>query len=224
MHLMSFSRPNIAYVVGRLSRYTQFPNQEYWDELGRLMRYLRGSMDYAIEYSGFPVVLKGYNDANWISDSDETKFTSSYVFTLGGGAITWRSARKTIIARSTMESEFVALEMADSEAEWLKNFLANIPLGMKPTPFVSIHCDCESAITIAKNKNYNGKNRHIQLRHNLVKQLLKSGTISIDYVKSEQNLVDPLTKPLGRNMILETSRGMGLKPLANKQVMVTQPL
>jgi len=116
-----------------------------------------------------------------------------------------------------MESEFVALEMAGSEAEWLKNFLASIPLGMKPTLYVSIHCDCQSAITIAKNKTYNGNNRHVQLRHNLVKQLLKRGTISIDYVKSERNLADPLTKPLGRNMILETSRGMGLKPLANKK-------
>jgi len=113
----------------------------------------------------------------------ETKFTSGYVFTLGGGAITWRSVKQTIIARSIMESEFVALEMASSEAEWLKNFLANIPLGMKPTSYVSIHCDCQSAITIAKNKNYNGKNRHIQLRHNLVKQLLKSEIISIDYVR-----------------------------------------
>ena len=64
----------------------------------------------------------------------------------------------------------------------------------------------------------------MQLRHNVVKHLLKDRTISIDYVKSEGNLVDPLTKPLGRNMILETSRGMGLKPLENKQVIVTQPL
>jgi len=123
-----------------------------------------------------------------------------------------------------MEYEFVALEMAGSEAEWLKFFLAKIPLGMKPTTSVSIHCDCQSTIAITKNKNYNGKNRHIQLRHNLVKQLLKSGTISIDYVKLEWNLADPLTKPLGRNMILETSRGMRFKPLANKQVIVTQPL
>ena len=221
---MSFSRPDIAYAVGRLSRYTQCPSQDHWEALARLMKYLRGTMDYAIKYSGFPAVLEGYSDANWISDSDETKSTSGYVFTLGGGAVTWRSARQTIIARSTMESEFVALEMAGSEAEWLKNFLANIPLGMKPTPSVSMHCDCQSAIAIAKNKSYNGKNRHIQLRHNLVKQLLKSGTISIDYVKSERNLADPLTKPLGRKMILETSRGMGLKPLANKQVMETQPL
>jgi len=85
---MSFSRPDIAYAVGRLHRYTQCPNQEHWNALGRLMRYLRGSMDYAIEYSGFPSVLEGYSDANWISDSDETKSTSGYVFTLGGGAIT----------------------------------------------------------------------------------------------------------------------------------------
>jgi len=55
----------------------------------------------------------------------------------------------------------------------------------------------------------------------VVKQLLKDGTIFIDYVKSEGNLADPLTEPLGRNMILETSRGMRLKPLENKQVMVT---
>ena len=178
----------------------------------------------AIEYSGFPDVLEGYSDANWISDSDETKSTDGYVFTLGGGVITWRSTRQTIIARSTMKSEFVALEMTGSEVEWLKNFLANIPLGMKPTPFISIHCDCQSAIAIAKNKNYNRKNRHIQLRHNLVKQVLKSEIISINYLRSEQNLADPLTKPLGRNMILETSRGMRLKPLANKQVMTTQPL
>ena len=91
-------------------------------------------MDYGIEYSEFPAVLEGYSDYNWISDLDETKSTSGYVFTLGGSAVAWRSTRQTIIARSTMESKFVALEMASSEAEWLKNFLANIPLGMKLTP------------------------------------------------------------------------------------------
>ena len=52
------------------------------------MKYLRGTIDYVIEYSGFPAMLEGYNDANCISDSDETKCTSGYVFTLGGGTIT----------------------------------------------------------------------------------------------------------------------------------------
>ena len=109
-------------------------------------------MDYAIEYSGFFVVLKGNSDANWISDSDETKSTNGCVFTLGGGAVTRKSSRQTFIARSTIASEFVDLKMAGSEVEWLKNFLTNIPLGMKPTSYVSMHCVCHSTITIVKNK------------------------------------------------------------------------
>jgi len=57
------------------------------------MKYLRGTMDYVIEYSEFLAMLEGYINANWVSDSDETKSTIGYVFTLGGGAITWRLAR-----------------------------------------------------------------------------------------------------------------------------------
>ena len=158
---MSSSRSYIAYVVSRLSRYTQCPSQDHWDALARLMKYLRGTMEYVIEYSGFPIVLEGYNDVNWISDSRETKSTSGYMFTLEGGAFTWRSTKQTIIARSTVTSEFVVLKMDGSEAEWLKNFLVDIPLGMKPTPSVSMHCDFQSTIAITKNKTYNGKNRDI---------------------------------------------------------------
>lgn len=79
--------------------------------------------------------------------------------------------------------------------------------GVKLTLSMSMHCACQVAMAITKNKNFNGKNRHIRLRHNVIKQLQ---VISIDYVKSEVNLADPLTKPLGRKLIDETSRGMGL--------------
>ena len=58
-------------------------------------------MNYGILYSGFPVVLEGYNDANRISDSDEIKSTSGYVFTLGGGVVAWKSSKQTFIASST---------------------------------------------------------------------------------------------------------------------------
>jgi len=76
--LINFSRLDIAYAVGKLSRYTHSPNHGHWDALARLMRYLRGTMDYGIEYNGFPVVLEWYSDANWISNSDETKSTGGY--------------------------------------------------------------------------------------------------------------------------------------------------
>ena len=59
LHLMSFSGPDIAYAVGRFSRYTQCPSQDHWDAFERLMKYLRGTMDYANDYSEFPAVLEG---------------------------------------------------------------------------------------------------------------------------------------------------------------------
>ena len=76
-----------------------------------------------------------------------------------------------------------------------------------------MHYDCQAAISIAKNKTLNGKNKHIRLRNEVVKQLLVDEISSIDYVKSEVNLVDYLTKSLRRKLILETSSGMRLKPI-----------
>ena len=103
---------------------------------------------------------------------------------MGGGVVAWKSSKQTLIATSTMESEFIALEFAGKEVEWLRNFLSGIPLGMQPTPSVSMHYDCQAAISIIKNKAFNGKNRHIRLRCEVVKQLLKDGIISINYVQS----------------------------------------
>ena len=84
---------------------------------------------------------------------------------------------------------------------------------MQPIPSVFMHCACQATISIAKNKAFNRKNRHIRLRYEVIKQPLKDEIIFIDYVKSEVNLADPLTKPLGRKLILETSSGMRLKPI-----------
>ena len=111
-----------------------------------------------------------------------------------------------------MESEFIALDKAGEEAEWLRHFLEDIPMWSKPVLAICIHCDSQSAIGRAQNNMYNGKSRHIRRRHNTVRQLLSSGVISIDYIKSNDNIADPLTKGLTREQVYSSSRGMGLKP------------
>ena len=123
------------------------------------------------------------------------------------------SSKQTCNARSTMESEFVALEKASIEAEWLRNLLADIPKWDKPLPSISFHCDSQAAITCARNKIYNGKKRHVRLRHNIVRQLISNGVIAMEFVRSEKNLADPLTKGLTKKLVYDTSRGMGLKPI-----------
>ena len=90
--------------MGRLSRYTHCPNKDHWTSLYRVLKYLKGTINYSLTYCGFPSILEGYSDTNWI----ELKSTSGYVITLGGGAVSWKSSKQTVIARSTMESEFVA--------------------------------------------------------------------------------------------------------------------
>ena len=65
-----------------------------------------------------PKVLEGYSDSNWISDADEIKATSGYVFTHGGGAVSWKSYKQTILTRSTMEAELTTLD-TDLESLWL---------------------------------------------------------------------------------------------------------
>ena len=78
---------------------------------------------------------------------------------------------------------------------------------------MSIRCDNQAAIAKAKSKMFNGKNKHIRLRHNIVRQLLEARVISLDFVRSELNLADPLTKPLNRKLAEQTSRGMRLLPI-----------
>ena len=80
-------------------------------------------------------------------------------------------------------------------------------------PTICINYDSKSAIGRAQSSMYNGKSRHIRRRHNTIKQLLSSGVISIDYVKSKDNIADPLTKSLNREQVEKSSRGMGLKPI-----------
>ena len=93
-----------------------------------------------------------------------------------------------------MESEFIALDKAGEEAEWLRNFLEDIPFWPKSMDPICIHCDSQTAIGRAASIMYNDKSRHIRRRHNSVRQLLSSGIITIDYVKSKDNVSDPLTK------------------------------
>ena len=56
--------------------------------------------------------MEGFSDANWISNMKDSRSASGYVFTLGGAAIAWKSSKQILIARSTMESEFIALDKA----------------------------------------------------------------------------------------------------------------
>ena len=85
--------------------------------LVRVLRYLRYTLNYGLHYLRYLAVLEGYSDANWISDANDSKSTSGYVFTISDAAISWKLSKQTCIVRSTMESKFIALDKVREEVE-----------------------------------------------------------------------------------------------------------
>jgi hypothetical protein len=145
------------------------------------MHYLKGTMSYGIHYSVHPKVLEGYNDANWISDADELYATSGYVFMFGGGAVSWKSCKQTILTKSTMEAKLVALDTTGAEAKWLRELLLDLLVVEKPIPVISMNCDNQTMITKVNSSKDNMKSsRHVKRRLKSVRKLRNFGVISLE--------------------------------------------
>nr|GEY44482.1 zinc finger, CCHC-type [Tanacetum cinerariifolium] len=149
--------PDIAFVMGKLSRYTSNPGTQHWQAIQRA------------------------------------------------------SKKQTCITGSTMESEFVALAAAGKKPEWLKNLLLEIPLWVKPMAPISIRCDSAATLEKSYNQMYNGKYKHLGVRHSMIRELITNGVISIEFVRSQQNLADHLTKGLARDLVIKSVEWMRLK-------------
>ena len=213
MYAAQCTRADISFAVSKLSRFTSNPSVEHWKAIGRVLGYLKNTKELSLQYSKFPAIIEGYSDASWISSVGDNLSTTGWVFTLGGGAVSWGSKKQTCISHSTMEAEFIALAATGKEAEWLRDLMMDIPFTANNVSTVSIHCDSQATLARAYSGVYNGKSRHISIRHEYVRQLIQNGIISISFVRSSGNLADPFTKPLTRDLVRITSRGMGLKLL-----------
>jgi hypothetical protein len=171
-------------------------------------------MSFVIHYSGHPAMLEGYSDANWISDIDQIYAISGYVFTLGGGAVSWRFCKQTILTKSTMKAELTALDTTSAEAEWLRELLSDLSVVEKPIPAILMNCDNQTVITKVNSAKDNAKStRHVKRRLKSVRKLRNSGVIAVAYVQTDKNLADPFTKGLSRNVIEFASREMGMRPV-----------
>nr|GEU60418.1 zinc finger, CCHC-type [Tanacetum cinerariifolium] len=172
---------------------------EYSRAIGCLMyamRSTRPDIAYAVGR------LEAYSDASWINHVKDSSSTSRWVFLLGGGAISWASKKQTCITGSTMESKFVALAAADKEAEWIRNLIHEIPIWPKPIEIISIRCDSAPTMARAYSQIYNKKSRHLGVRHSMIRELIRNGVIYIEFVRTQHNLADHLTKGLARDLVV----------------------
>ena len=111
-----------------------------------------------------------------------------------------------------MEAELTALDIASTEAEWLRELLMDLPVVEKPFPTILINCDNQTIITKVKNSQDNMKStKYMKRRLKPVRKLRSSGVIVVDYIQTAKNLVDPFTKGLSRTVIDNASKEMELK-------------
>ena len=140
--------------------------------------------------------LKCYTDASFQTDRDDSRSQSGYVFILNGGAVSWKSSKQSVVAQSTTESEYIAASEAAREAAWMKKFIKELGVVPSIQDPIEIFCDNEGAIAQAKEPRAHQKTRHILRRFNYIRDVVNVGDISIRKVHTDQNLVDPFTKPL----------------------------
>ena len=124
------------------------------------------------------------------------KSTSGYVFTLGGVAISWRSIKQSCIVDSTMEAKYVVASKAAKEAVWLRKFLMKLGVISKVVDPMILYYDNSGAVAQAIEPKNHRKDKHIERKYHLVREIVQRRDIIEENIAYEDNLVDPFTKVL----------------------------
>lgn len=111
----TLTRPEIAYSVNQLYQHLHSPTSTHWTALKRVLRYLKGSVDFGLFYSQGPLTLQAYCDSDWAGDPDDRRSTTGYGIFLGPCLISWCAKKQPVMARSSTEAEYPAMAMAITE-------------------------------------------------------------------------------------------------------------
>ncbi|KAL0544329.1 hypothetical protein IC582_019442 [Cucumis melo] len=195
MHKLALD--HISFAVGMLGRYQSNPGMDHWKAAKKVLRYLQGTKDYMLTYKRSDhLEVIGYSDLDFAGCVDTRKSTFGYLFLLGEGAISWKSAKQSIIAASTMEAEFVACFEATVHGLWLRNFISGLGIVDSIAKPLRIFCDNSAAVFFSKNDKYSKGAKHMELKYFAVKEEVQKQRVSIEHISTKLMIADLLTKGL----------------------------
>jgi hypothetical protein len=191
-YLASGSRPDIAFAISKLARYSSKPTVTHWNGVKHLLRYLKKSRDLSMTFQPDEVLrFTAFSDSDFAGDASSRKSTSGYEIFLGSDPIDWSSRLQEIIAQSTSEAEFVAANSASRELMLLdtmtRELFPNLLLG-KPM----LYCDNMSSLRMIDTPTRRSK--YIDVKYKNVCKLQQDGKIQFAYIESRLNVADVLTK------------------------------
>ncbi|XP_048615912.1 secreted RxLR effector protein 161-like [Brassica napus] len=192
---LTATRPDLMFVVSLISRFMSNPTQLHLAAVKRIMKYLKGTLEYGIWYKrGEESELIAYTDSDYAGDIDDSKSTSGYVFLMSGGAVAWSSRKQPIVTLSSTEAEYVAGDTSACQAIWMMRILEEISHDQAEE--IVLLCDNTSTIKLSKNAVMHGRSKHIRVRYHFLRDLSKQGIIKLVCCPTEMQLADVMTKSL----------------------------
>jgi hypothetical protein len=192
---LTHTHPDLSFVVVLVARYMKTPHEIHWKAAKRILRYVRGTVQFGIHYSsGGTPLLVGFTDSDWAGDPDDRKSTIGYVFSLGSGPVTWACKKQQAIALSSAEAEYRATVNASQEALWLRQILSEF--GFQHQHPTRLWCDNQSAIKLAKDPVQHQRSKHIELHMHFIRKLIHDQVIEVLFCPTEDQVADIFTKSL----------------------------
>jgi len=213
MFLAQYARPDIAYAVSALSQFNKDPSIHHFRAVKHLLRYIQATKDLSIVFndnSASATYPLGFSDASYANNPDDRKSTSGMAFFYANGIIYFQSQKQSVIAMSTMESEYMALSDAAKEAIFLLKLLRSLKFNANQP--VLIKTDSESALDHVKNNVKHARTKHIDIRHHFIRSACSDGHVTLQHVPSASQIADVLTKPLGATKHAEAIKMLNLVP------------
>ncbi|KAK8699135.1 hypothetical protein V6N13_115229 [Hibiscus sabdariffa] len=171
MYAMICTRPDLSYALSMTSRYQANPGEGHWTTVKNIMKYLRRTKDVLLVYGG----------------EEELRIK---------GAVSWKSSKQDTVADSTTEAEYIAASEAAKEAVWIKKFITGLGVIPSISNAVDLYCDNNGAIAQAKEPRSHQRSKHILRCFHLIREIIDRGDVEICKVHTDDNIADPLTKPL----------------------------
>ncbi|GLT43009.1 hypothetical protein SLA2020_169860 [Shorea laevis] len=195
---LSATRPDIMYSVSVLSRFMQSPSEIHLKGAKRILRYVKGTIDFGVMYSrSDEIKLLGFTDSDWAGSEDDMKSTSGCCFSIGSGMISWCSRKQDTVAQSTAESEYIAAADAANQAIWIRKVMRDLKHAQKE-PAV-ILCDNKFTIAIVKNPVFHRRTRHIKVKYHSIREAENDNEVQLIHCSSEEQIADIFTKGLQKS-------------------------
>ncbi|KAE8667725.1 hypothetical protein F3Y22_tig00112383pilonHSYRG00494 [Hibiscus syriacus] len=202
------TRPDIAYCVNKLAQFMHAPCEQHLVAVKRVLRYLRGTLGLVFFPKTEPFQLVAFADADWGSSVDDRRSISGTCVFLGGSMVQWCSKKQKIVSRSTTEAEYRSLADATSDIVWLEALLTDMKVQVQAASVV--WSDNTSTIAMSANPVYHSRTKHVELDIHFVRERVATGQLQVNFVPSEHQVADGLTKALAKESFVKFRQRLGV--------------